>query len=210
MVARRNLTIFMLAAFLMACPAFAQSQDAGLSIRGDVLKPCLWSINDLKRQFAAEVQAIQFTLGENKQQRTGTGIPLLSLIKAAKLKTQKEPKHYDLSFLVIVEARDGYRAHFSFAELSSECGHANVWLFWDVDGKPLSGKEAPLRLVVSTDRDPDRCIYGIASITLVDGTQLANRLAAREYAPTFIGRCHFSQRPCNPHCSDLSVSILLD
>jgi hypothetical protein len=32
-------------------------------------------------------------------------------------------------------------------------------------------------LVVSTDRNPDRCIYGIASMTLVDGTKLANQLA---------------------------------
>jgi hypothetical protein len=134
-------------------------------------------VEALKQQFATQIQTIKFTIGEDKQQKTGTGIPLLSLIKAAGLKTEKVPKHYDLSFLVIIEAHDGYRVYFSYAELSPQSGHAEVWLLWDVDGQPLTGKEAPLRLVVSTDRAPDRCIYGIAAMTLVDGTKLANQLA---------------------------------
>lgn len=158
---------------------FAQNADTGLVIRGDVSKTGVWSVDDLKRQFAKEVQTIKFTLGEDKQQKTGTGIPLLSLIKAAELKTEKTPKHYDLSFIVIIEAHDGYRVYFSYAELSALVGHAEAWLVWDVDGKPLTGKEAPLRLVVSTDRAPDRCIYGIAGMTLVDGTKLANQLAKK-------------------------------
>ncbi len=158
---------------------FAQGPATGLAIRGDVSKPGVWSVDDLKQQFAKEVQTFKFTLGEDKQQKTGTGVPLLSLIKAAELKTEKTPKHYDLSFMVIIEAHDGYRAYFSYAELSPRVGHAEAWLVWDVDGKPLSGKEAPLRLVVSSDRAPDRCIYGIASMTLVDGIKLANQLAAK-------------------------------
>ena len=171
--------IILLAAILIAAHSvLAQGPEAGIAIRGDISKPGLWSVADLKRQFAKEVQTIKFTLGEDKQQKTGTGIPLMSLIQASELKTEKAPKHYDLSFFVILQARDGYRAYFSYAELSSQGGHANVWLLWDVDGKPLSDKEAPLRLVVETDRHPDRYIYGIASMTLVDGTKLANQLAA--------------------------------
>ena len=159
---------------------FAQAAATGIAIRGDVSKPGVWSVDDLKRQFANEVKTVQFTIGEDKQQKTGTGIPLMSLIKAAELKTEKTPKHYDLSFLVIIEANDGYRVYFSFAEMAAQSGHAEVWLIWDVDGKPLTGKEAPLRLVVSTDRGPDRWIYGIIGMTLVDGTKLANQLAAKK------------------------------
>jgi DMSO/TMAO reductase YedYZ molybdopterin-dependent catalytic subunit len=169
-------TIFLTAILIPAHSVFAQG-ESGIAIRGDVSKPGMWSVEDLKRQFAKEIQTVPFTIGEDKQQKTGTGIPLLSLIRAAAPKTEKVPKHYDLSFFVILEAHDAYRVYFSFAELSPQCGHAEVWLIWDVNGKPLSGKEAPLRLVVSTDRNPDRCIYGIASMTLVDGTKLANQLA---------------------------------
>lgn len=156
----------------------AQSQEPGLAIRGDVLKPGDWRVDDIKRELANEVQTVKFTTGKDKVQKTGTGIPLLSLIKAAGLRTEKTPKHYDLSFAVIIEANDGYRVFFSFAELTPEGGHAEAWLLWDVDGKPLTGKEAPLRLVVTSDRGPDRWIYGITSMTLVDGIKLANRLAA--------------------------------
>ena len=166
---------------LMAAQAVAtQGAAAGIAMRGDVSKPGIWSVDDLKRQFAAEIQTVKFTGTEDKQQKTGTGIPLMSLIKAAELKTEKIPKHYDLSFLVILEAKDGYRVYFSFAEMAAQSGHAEVWLIWDVDGKSLEGKEAPLRLVVSTDRGPDRWIYGITTMTLVDGTKLANQLATKK------------------------------
>jgi DMSO/TMAO reductase YedYZ molybdopterin-dependent catalytic subunit len=180
MRARFQSILVVVAVLFTAHYVLAQGSAATLEVRGDVLKPGQWSVEALKQQFAKETQTVKFTLGEDKQPKTGTGIPLLSLIKAAELKTEKTPKHYDLSFMVILEAHDGYRVYFSFAELSPQSGHAEVWLLWDVDGKPLAGKEAPLRLVVSTDRGPDRCIYGIASITLVDGTKLANQLAMKK------------------------------
>ena len=67
---------------------------------------------------------------------------------------------------------------FSLAELLPACGRAQALLVWDMDGKPVSAKEAPLRLVVLSDQGRDRYIYDIASITLVDGTRLANELPA--------------------------------
>lgn len=177
MRARFQSVLVVVAVLFTAHYVLAQGSAAILEVRGDVLKPGQWSVEALKQQFAKETQEVKFTAGEDKQQKTGTGIPLLSLIKAAGLKIEKTPKHYDLSFMIIIEAHDGYRAYFSYAELSPQQGHAEVWLVWNVDGKPLVGKEAPLRLVVSTDRAPDRCIYGIANMTLVDGTKLANQLA---------------------------------
>ena len=177
MRARFQSILVVVAVLFTAHYVLAQGSAAILEVRGDVLKPGQWSVEALKQQFAKQIQTIKFTIGEDKQQKAGTGIPLLALIKAAELKTEKVPKHYDLSFLVIIEAHDGYRVYFSYAELSPQSGHAEVWLLWDVDGQPLTGKEAPLRLVVSTDRAPDRCIYGIASMTLIDGTKLANQLA---------------------------------
>jgi DMSO/TMAO reductase YedYZ molybdopterin-dependent catalytic subunit len=156
---------------------FAQGAQIGIAVRGDVLKPSSWSVDDLKRQFAKEVQTVKLAVGEDKQQKAATGIPLFSLINAAELITEKTPKHYDLSFIVIVEASDAYRVFFSLAELMPKNGQPQVWLVWEMDGKPLSGKEAPLRLV-STDRGADRSIYGIGSITLVDGIKLASRLAS--------------------------------
>ena len=133
--------------------------------------------SDVRQQFADKIQRVPFATGENKEQHTGTGIPLVALLLKAGLRTQQTPKHYDLSFFVIVEAHDGYRAYFSLAELLPANGHASAFLIWDVDGKPLPAKETPFRLIAASDRDADRSIYGIATIRLVDGTKLANQLS---------------------------------
>jgi len=49
---------------------------------------------------------------------------------------------------------------------------------FEVDWKPRSEKEAPVRLAVLSDKGHDRYIWGIVTITLVDGTKLANQLSA--------------------------------
>jgi hypothetical protein len=179
---RQSILLFTLFTVVLipASTLYAQGSGPGIAILGDVSKPGFRSVDELKQQFGKEIQTIQFTSGPDKLQKSGTGIPLLSLINTAELKTEKTPKHYNFSFMVILESLDGYRAYFSFAELSSQLGRAQVWLLWDVDGKPLTGKEAPLRLVVSTDHSPDRWIYGIAGMTLVDGVKLANQLAVKK------------------------------
>jgi DMSO/TMAO reductase YedYZ molybdopterin-dependent catalytic subunit len=154
----------------------AQDSAAALSIRGDVQKPVQWSVEAFKTQLADQVQDVKFTAGKDKQTYVGTGVPLFSVIQAAGLKTDKGIKHHDLSFLVILGARDSYRVFFSIAELMPRVGSAQAWLIWSVNGKTLPEKEAPLRLVFSTDQAADRQIYGVTSITLVDGIKLANQL----------------------------------
>lgn len=176
----RRLCVLALSATIILLSAqrvIAQERPETVMLRGDVLKPGPWGIEDLKRQFSKDVRSITFTPGTDKPQQTATGIPLLALIQAAGLKTEKAPKHYDLTFFAILEARDSYRVYFSLAELLPQCGHAQVWLVWDSNGKPLPDPEAPFRLVVSSDQGHDRYIYGIKSLTLVDGNKLATQSA---------------------------------
>ena len=167
------------AAVLLGAPCGeAQESASTLAVRGDILKPGQWSVADLKQQFAKDIQTVKFTSGADKEQHVGTGLPLVSLLLAATPRTEQVPKHYDLTFLVILEALDHYRVFFSLAELLPSCGRAQAWLIWEMDGKALSSKEAPLRLVVSSDQGHDRFIYGVTSVTLVDGTKLAAQLSA--------------------------------
>jgi hypothetical protein len=134
--------VLLAAVLITAHSAFAQAAASGIAVRGDGLKPGSWSVDELKRQFAKEIQTVKLAIGEDKEQKSATGIPLFSLINAAELKTEKTPKHYDLSFIVIMEANDAYRVFFSLAEPMPKNGQPQVWLVWEVDGKPLSGKEA--------------------------------------------------------------------
>jgi DMSO/TMAO reductase YedYZ molybdopterin-dependent catalytic subunit len=162
---------------LLAAYCALAKEPTAVTVRGDVLKSHSWSVDEIKQQFPKEVQNIKFSIHKETPQQTGMGIPLLSLIKAAGPKTEKVPKHHDLTFLVSVEAYDSYRAFFSLAELLPQCGNAQAWLLWEVDGKPLLDKEAPFRLVVLSDAGHDRYIYGIVAINLVDGHKLATRMA---------------------------------
>jgi len=159
--------------------SLAQDSLATLVVRGDIQKPGEWTVQTIRQQFARQAQAVTFTAGD-KQPSVGMGIPLYSLVQEAAPRIEKVPKHYDLSFFVILEARDGYRVFFSLAELIPQCGNAQAWLVWEVDGKPLAEKEAPFRLAVLSDQGHDRYIYAISAITLVDGTKLANRLAGQQ------------------------------
>jgi DMSO/TMAO reductase YedYZ molybdopterin-dependent catalytic subunit len=154
-----------------------QEPPTTISVRGDIQSPLQFSVEDLKARFAAQIQNIKFTAGMDKSVRVGTGVPLLSVVQAAVLSTDKEIKHHNLKFVVVVEAYDGYRVVFSLAELLPQAGNAQAWLIWNVDGKPLSGKEAPLRLIVPTDKAADRYIFGVTKVMLVDEMKVVNQMS---------------------------------
>lgn len=178
--------IFLLMVLFSFNSLSAQESAMTLSIGGDIKKPGQWSAEQLKTQFGDQVKEVKFTDPFSSwQKKTGNGIPLLSVIKAAEPRLEKVTKfhkdqmHYDMSFLVILEARDKFRVYFSLAELMPQLGSTEIYLVWNKEGKPLSGKEAPFRLVTVNTKMPDREIYGISSITIVDGDKLADQLKAK-------------------------------
>ena len=156
---------------MFAVSLFAQKNS--LEIRGDVKNTRSWSVDDVKSRFASEIRTVKSTFGIDKQERTSTGIPLFSLLKASELNVKETPKHYDLSFIVILEAHDGYRAYFTLAELVFGAKENPVMLVWEENGKPIPDNEAPFRLRAN---EGDRSIFGITRITLVDGIKLADSL----------------------------------
>jgi DMSO/TMAO reductase YedYZ molybdopterin-dependent catalytic subunit len=171
----RRCFLFLLPVLFLGAVA-AQNSAPAVSVQGDVQKPGRWSMEELRAQFASQVQNVNFTAGKDKQPKAGTGIPLAAVIRAAELKTEKSISHHDLKFLVILEAKDGYQAFFSLAELTPSQGQGpQAFLVWEINGKPLPEKEAPLRLVL-TNAGEARQIHAVHSITLVDGVKLANQL----------------------------------
>ncbi len=173
---------FLFAVAVLLPVRFVPAQDSALtmSVQGDVQTPTRWTLEELKTQFAGQVQKVQFSAGKDNQPKVGTGIPLLSVIQAAALKTDPRINHHDLKFFVILEAKDSYQAFFSLAELTPTQGRSpQTFLVWDIDGKPLSEKEAPLRLILPAGGEA-RQIRGITTITLVDGIKLANQLKGGE------------------------------
>ena len=169
--------IFLLSALISLNCLYALDPGATLSIQGDIQKPVQWSIEQLKEQFADQIQEVEF------RGTIATGIPLLSVIKAVVPKVRKETKwtlkdemHRNMVFLVILEAKDSYKVFFTLTELMPEFGDAPAWLVWELNGEPLTDVMAPLYLVSSTDNWPDRGIYGIMKITVADLNILTDQL----------------------------------
>lgn len=161
----RFLAVGFLAAVLSAGNVWAQRNS--IEIRGDVHNLITWSVDDVKKELSEEIQTVKHWY----EREALTGIPLVSLLKVAELKTEEAFKHHDFSFIVILEAYDGYRAYFTYAELALSAKENPAMLVWAEDGKPLPDRELPFRLL---SKDGDRSIFGITRITLVDGNKLIN------------------------------------
>jgi hypothetical protein len=159
----------LLAALLLTAPL--QAAPGTIRASGDVAKPMEWSVSQLKTQFSKSLQTVTYALKGRK--RTAQCLSLLELVRSLPLRLDPKAKNPSLSFIAIVQAKDGYAISFSLGELSPEFGDRKVWLAFDEDGEPLPEKEGPARLVIPGDSKPTRWIYGVTSIVMKDGGRLA-------------------------------------
>ena len=70
--------------------------------------------------------------------------------------------------VVVASASDGYQAVLSCAEVFESMGPTRAMVVWKVDGKPLPQDRGPLRLVVLTDKEPSRSIFGLRKLDVLD------------------------------------------
>lgn len=69
---------------------------------------------------------------------------------------------------VLATAGDGFQALFSCAELAEEMGPTRALLVWKVDGKPLTAEDGPFRLVVLTDKEGSRSVFGLQKLEVLN------------------------------------------
>ncbi len=144
--------------------AAAQTKPA-LKIDGKVAAPITITAEEWAKLPRATVMAPR---GHSTEKFLFEGVPLKSVLeKAGILDPKKELKGKLLLQYVVITASDGYRAIFSLAELDDATGAtANVLLADKMEGKPLNEKEAPLQLIVPTDKRPARCVRMVTTITI--------------------------------------------
>lgn len=70
---------------------------------------------------------------------------------------------------VIVHARDGYAVLFSLGEVDAALGNEGAIVATQCDGKPLTDKDGPFRLIVPNEKRPARSVRQLATIELVGG-----------------------------------------
>ena len=96
------------------------------------------------------------------------GVELAALLRKVGAMPADPLRGKQLPHYVRVEARDGYRAVFSLAELDATLGNAKVFLVDRCDGKALDDKSGPLRLIAPGEARPARWVRQVQSIRVVD------------------------------------------
>lgn len=69
-----------------------------------------------------------------------------------------------LSQYLLVEAADGYRVVFALPELDPAFNEHGVYLVTKREGKPLSDKEGPFRMVVPDEKRPARWVRQVTAL----------------------------------------------
>ncbi|MBF6022454.1 molybdopterin-binding oxidoreductase [Lysobacter niastensis] len=96
------------------------------------------------------------------------GVSLLALLRASGAMPGTPLRGPELARVVVVGARDGYRAAFALAELDPSLGAREVVLTNRCNGSALDAHDGPWRLVVPGDSRPARSVRQVESIRVVD------------------------------------------
>jgi len=137
--------------WLLASAALAQS-SAQVSISGEVKNPLALTAGDL-RAFPPE-QQVSFVQSRGAPGResptTIRGVRLAAAIERAGLKAGRNDDWK--TFVVVATATDGYRAVFSWMELTNSAAGDGVLLVFERDGQPLDAREGQIALLSTADR----------------------------------------------------------
>ncbi len=109
------------------------------------------------------------------ERREVTGVPLERVLTHFGFEPgpmgKDVPKHEKRSGwrkAIVASAADGFSAVLSAAEVFEAMGATRAMIAWKIDGKPLPAERGPFRLVVLTDKEPSRSIYGLRKIEVLD------------------------------------------
>lgn len=161
----RHFIAAILFTFALSTVALAQQTKPLLTITSITGAPVTFTQEDWASLPRATVSA---TRGHSKDKVQFEGVPLKAVLEKAGVLNAAKPLHgKQLLQYVVVNAADGYSVIFSLAELEEVTGAtSNVLLADKVEGNPLTEKEAPLQLVVPSDKRPERFVRMVTSLTV--------------------------------------------
>lgn len=152
---------------------FADGEGAAPRIEfgGDFPRTGTLSVADLE---AMEPVPVEWS--HNGEDYHFTAVPLERALQALGLEigskhpdVPKTEKRSGYKFVLVASALDGYQAVYTYAELAEVNGSpTEVFLAWELDGKPLPPEMGPFRLVNRTDGEGARSIHNLARIHAVD------------------------------------------
>jgi hypothetical protein len=95
------------------------------------------------------------------------GVLLKDLLSRLKLPSDDEFRRAAASYYLLVNAKDGYKVVFAWAELDPSFTDRPVYVVTSRDGKPLTDRDGPFQLVVPDDKRPARWIRQVTGIRIL-------------------------------------------
>jgi DMSO/TMAO reductase YedYZ molybdopterin-dependent catalytic subunit len=139
-------------------------EEAVLHVAGAVTQPLALSLQDL-----AAMPRSKITAKEHEQTITYEGVALTEILKKAGAPLGKLLRGKAMASYVLVTAHDGYRVVFALPELDPDFSDTSkqIILADTADGKPLSEKQGPVRIVVPQEKKGARWIRMVETIEVV-------------------------------------------
>ena len=106
------------------------------------------------------------TVSDHGKTRTFSGVPTSVLLADAGAPSSAALHGKALMNVVLATGSDGYRVVFSLAELDPGMRTTKTIVADKEDGKPLSAKDGPFKLVVEGDLRPARSVRGLVGLEL--------------------------------------------
>jgi DMSO/TMAO reductase YedYZ molybdopterin-dependent catalytic subunit len=140
------------------------STGAVLHVSGAVTQPLALTLQDLAAMPRTKLQAT-----EHDQTVTYEGVALTEILQKAGAPLGKLLRGKAMASYVLVTAHDGYRVVFALPELDPDFSDASkqIILADTADGKPLSEKQGPVRIVVPQEKKGARWIRMVETIEVV-------------------------------------------
>lgn len=115
----------------------------------------------------ASMPLVKVTIADHGKDATFEGVELQAVLEKVGAPAGDHLRGKELAKYLVVDARDGYRAVFSLAEVSPVFTDRKVILAIRRDDKPLGEEEGPVRIVIEGEKRNGRCVRQVKSIRIV-------------------------------------------
>ena len=136
-------------------------QPAVISLQGLEGKPVTLTADDLAKLPHHSIKA-----SEHGTSATFEGVLLNDVLTLVNVPTGEKLRGKALTQYLLVEAADGYRVVFALPELDPAFTSQPVYLVAKRDGRPLSEKEGPFRIVVPAEKRPARWVRQVTALKI--------------------------------------------
>jgi DMSO/TMAO reductase YedYZ molybdopterin-dependent catalytic subunit len=148
------------ATFVLPCRIDAQA--VALTVDGEVDKKLVLSLDELQSMPRQRIE-----IEQQGGRATYEGVALIEILRRAGIVIGRAPLQGKAMVSVLVATSvDGFQAVFALAELDSAAADRRILLVDSLDGRPLSDRDGPLRLIAPGDKYPLRWVRHVVRLTV--------------------------------------------